>query len=111
MKGFRAKKVSDIINIPKESFEFSSIEVATEKILLQTDREKIILSDIDEDNEDDCDNDVKDEDIASVDFEKTHACCAAFTVVFLVCLFISEFLLMSVYLVLFNGWSLNSLLI
>ena len=100
MKGFRAKKVSDIIKIPKESFELTSIEAATEK----TDKENIILSHIDVDIEDDDESDLEDGDIASVDLEKTHACCAAFTVVFLVFLFISEFLLMSVYLVLFNGW-------
>ena len=51
------------------------------------------------------DSDIEDEnqEVDSEDLEKFNASCAAFTVVCLVCLFVSEFLLMSVYLVLFNG--------
>ena len=54
---------------------------------------------------DDDDEEIEDEndDLASLDFEKTHTLCAAFTVVSLIILFIMEFFLMAVYLIISNG--------
>lgn len=55
----------------------------------------------DEEEEDEIED--ENEDLASLDFEKTHTLCAAFTVVSLIILFIMEFILMAVYLIISNG--------
>ena len=74
---------------PKPAFEES--KVYTEDVVLETEEE-----------EDASDVDVM-EDVISDHFEKTHTLCAAFTVISLVLLFLFEFLIMAIYLVLSNG--------
>ena len=98
MKGLRAQKISDIVKYPQQSFEISSLAVRTETY--STCETSFPLEN---ENSDDDTDPPSDEDLASEDLESRHAACAALTVVFLVFLFVSEFLLMSVYLVLFNG--------
>ena len=61
----------------------------------------------DEEEEDEIED--ENEDLASLDFEKTHTLCAAFTVVSLIILFIMEFILMAVYLIISNGESIETL--
>ena len=75
---------------PKQAFEEYD-EVDVEDVVLETAEED--GSDVDEEME----------DVISDDFEKTHTLCAAFTVISLVLLFLVEFLVMAIYLVLSNG--------
>ena len=75
---------------PKQAFEEDD-EVDVEDVVLETAEED--GSDVDEEME----------DVISDDFEKTHTLCAAFTVISLVLLFLVEFLVMAIYLVLSNG--------
>ena len=75
---------------PKQAYEEDKVN--TEDVVLETEDEE----------EDGSDVDVM-EDVISDDFEKTHTLCAAFTVISLVLLFLIEFLIMAIYLVLSNG--------
>ena len=75
---------------PKQAFADND-EVNIEDVVLETAEED--GSDVDDEME----------DVISDDFEKTHTLCAAFTVISLVLLFLVEFLVMAIYLVLSNG--------
>ena len=65
----------------------------------------------DDDDKNDSEIEGAPDDKRSEDFEKTHTLCAAFTVVSLVILFVTEFLVMSIYLIISNGKRQISLLI
>ena len=96
MNKFSPQRISDIQNYPKSAFTVDLHDI-----------ENFIDQDTVNDDEGDSDDEVEeDEDPAdkrSDDFEKTHTLCAAFTVVSLVILFILEFLIMSIYLIISNG--------
>ena len=81
-------KIFDIpTTCPKQAFEEDAVNTAD--VVLETEED---VSDVD-----------AMEDVISDDFEKTHTLCAAFTVISLVLLFLVEFLIMAIYLVLSNG--------
>ena len=96
MNKFSPQRVSDIQNYPKSAFTVDLHDI-----------ENFIDHDAVIDDEGDCDDEAEEEedpsDKRSDDFEKTHTLCAAFTVVSLVILFILEFLIMSIYLIISNG--------
>ena len=54
-------------------------------------------------NNSDVENYDDDDDVVSQDFEKTHTLCAAFTVISMIFLFLMEFVLMAIYLIVSNG--------
>ena len=96
MNKFSPQRISDIQNYPKSAFTVDLHDI-----------ENFIDQDTVIDDEGDSDDEVEEEedpaDKRSDDFEKTHTLCAAFTVVSLVILFILEFLIMSIYLIISNG--------
>ena len=96
MNKFSPQRISDIQNYPKSAFTVDLHDI-----------ENFIDQDAVNDDEGDSDDEVEEEedpaDKRSDDFEKTHTLCAAFTVVSLVILFILEFLIMSIYLIISNG--------
>ena len=96
MNKFSPQRISDIQNYPKSAFTVDLHDI-----------ENFIDQDTVNDDEGDSDDEAEEEedptDKRSDDFEKTHTLCAAFTVVSLVILFILEFLIMSIYLIISNG--------
>lgn len=98
MNKFSPQRISDIQNYPKSAFTVDLHDIET-----FIDQDTVIAK---TDDEGDSDDEAEEEDPAdkrSDDFEKTHTLCAAFTVVSLVILFILEFLIMSIYLIISNG--------
>ena len=101
MNKFSPQRISDIQNFPKSAFtvDLHDIEnfIDHDTVIAKTDDEGDISDNEAEEEEEDP------ADKRSDDFEKTHTLCAAFTVVSLVILFILEFLIMSIYLIISNG--------
>lgn len=98
MNKFSPQRISDIQIIPKSAYTVDLHDIED-----YIDQDDVIIN-TDHDN---AESDTGAEDVPpdkrSDDFEKTHTLCAAFTVVSLVILFILEFLIMSIYLIISNG--------
>ena len=98
MNTFSPKRISDIQNYPKSAFTVDLHDI--ENFIDQND---VIINTEDYDEKTDSEIEGPPDDKRSEDFEKTHTLCAAFTVVSLVILFVTEFLIMSIYLIISNG--------
>ena len=105
MNKFSPQRISDIQNYPRSAFTVDLNDI--ENFIDQDD----VITKPDGDEGSDAEAEEDPADKRSDDFEKTHTLCAAFTVVSLVMLFMLEFLIMSIYLIISNGKRQISLLI
>ena len=99
MNKFSPKRISDVQTYPKSAF---TVDLHDIENFIDQDA-VIVKTDDDEGETDDEAEEMDPADKRSDDFEKTHTLCAAFTVVSLVILFVLEFLIMSIYLIISNG--------
>lgn len=97
MNKFSPQRISDIQNYPRSAFTVDLNDI--ENFIDQDD----VITKPDGDEGSDAEAEEDPADKRSDDFEKTHTLCAAFTVVSLVMLFMLEFLIMSIYLIISNG--------